>query len=396
MVSLNKEFNILLFSLNLLVKRKRSFFIFSILTLPIFLVASASFIVESIKKELILTHEELPDIVVQRVVGGRQQYINMESVDKIVNIPGIKNIYPRIWGYYYFEYSSVNFSVVGIDPLEPFYKGTLEANLKGVDIGKMIQNDDWMILGHGVYKLFKEIGYVDAAYFKMPDGDYLKLKPVAILDAKSDIFTGDIVLISKVAARKVLGMEDDEVTDIAINVFNKNEIVTIAAKIRDQLKGVRTITKNDVLNSYKNVFNYKSGFFLILFGIMIFTMILLVMDKLSGLSETEKLEIGVLKVAGWTTGDILKLKFYEATFLAIESYIAGIFLALIYVYLLKAPIMIDLFSGYGSLKIEYRLIFALNLKVLFFVFFAVVPFYIAAVIIPSYRIATMDPYEVFR
>jgi len=82
--------------------------------------------VESIKKELMITHDELPDIVVQKVIGGRQQYINIENIDKIVNIPGIKNIVPRIWGYYFFEYSNINFSVIGIDPLEPFYKRSLE------------------------------------------------------------------------------------------------------------------------------------------------------------------------------------------------------------------------------------------------------------------------------
>ncbi len=396
MGKVNKEFRIFLFSLSLLVKRKTSFFIFIILTVLIFLVSSASFITESIKKELLITHDELPDIVVQKVVGGRQQYISLESIDRIVDIPGIKHIYPRVWGYYFFDYANVNFSVVGIDPLEPSYKKSLEDALKGLEVKKMIQNDDWMILGYGVGRLFRDIGYNDGAYFKMADGEYLKLKPFAFLDKKSAIFTNDIVLVSKDAARKMLGIDENLCTDIAITVYNKNEIVLIASKIRDQLKNVRTITKNDVLNSYKNVFNYKSGFFITLFGILLFTMMLIVVDKLSGLSETEKLEIGVLKATGWTTSDVLKLKFYEASFLVVEAYITGVAISLVYVYLLKAPIMIDIFSGYGSLKLNYQLIFAVNFQVLFFIFFAVVPFYIASVIVPTYKLATMDTYEVFR
>jgi len=393
---MKKELNILLFSINLLLKRKTSYFIFFILTTLIFIVASATFVTESIKKELITTHEELPDIVVQKIIGGRQQYISAEYIDKIVDIPGIQSIYPRIWGYYYFDYASVNFTLLGIDPLEPIYKKSLEDAISGIDIRYLLKNDNWLIIGYGIGDLFKKIAYSEEAYFRLPDGEYISLKPIKILDKESAIFTNDIVMVPKKIAQKILDLPEGLYTDIAVNVSNKNEIITISSKIRDRLKDVRTISKRDVLNSYQNVFNYKSGFFITLFGILIFTMILIVVDKLSGLGNSEKTEIGVMKATGWTTGDVLKLKFYEAGFISFQAYIVGIFLALVYVFILKAPLMIDIFSGYARLKIGYSLIFALNFKVLFFIFICVIPFYIAAVIIPSYKIATTDTYEVFR
>lgn len=338
----------------------------------------------------------MPDIVIQRVIGGRQQYVHMDYIDKIVSIPGIKSILPRVWGYYYFDYSGVNFSIVGVDPLEPFYKKSLEESIKHIKIDELTRRDDWMILGYGVRSLFSDIGYVDYAYFKKPDGEYVKLRRFDYLNGESAIFTNDIILISQKMARTLLGMDEDYVTDIAVNVYNKNEVVTIAAKIRDILKDVRTVTKKDILNSYQNVFNYKLGFFITLFGVLIFTMVVIVIDKLGGLSETEKLEIGVLKATGWTTLDVLRLKFYESSFLVLQAYIMGVLLSMIYVYLLKAPIMMNIFNGYATLKTEYQLIFAVDFKTLFFVFIAVVPFYIAAIIIPTYRIATLDTYEVFK
>ncbi|MGC8768845.1 ABC transporter permease [Calditerrivibrio sp.] len=395
-MKIGKEFNIFLFSIKLLLKRKSSYYIFLILMVLVFFIASASFITASIKKELILTHEELPDIVIQRVIGGRQQYIPMDYIDKIVSIPGIKSILPRVWGYYYFDYSRVNFSIVGIDPLEPFYKKSLEENIKHIKTDDLIKRDDWMILGNGVRRLFSEIGYVDYAYFKKPNGEYIKLLRFDYLTQESAIFTNDIILISQNTARKLLGMDDDYVSDIVVNVYNKNEVVTIAAKIRDILKDARTVTKKDILNSYQNVFNYKFGFFITLFGVLVFTMMVIVIDKLGGLSETEKLEIGVLKATGWTTSDVLRLKFYESSFLVLQAFIIGVLLAVIYVYILKAPIMMNIFSGYASLKTEYQLIFAVDFKTLFLIFIAIVPFYIAAIIIPTYRIATLDTYEVFK
>lgn len=393
---MNKEIKIFLFSIHLLLKRKTSYFIFSILTTLVFIVSSASFIVESITKELILTHEELPDVVIQKITGGRQQYIPSEYIDKILDIPGISNIYPRIWGYYYFDYASVNFTLIGIDPLEPMYKNSLEKVFSGFDLQYLIKNNDWLIMGYGIGELFDKIAYSREAYFRMPNGEYLSLKPIKILDKDGAIFTNDFAIVSKSSARKILGMPEGLYTDIAITVYNKNEIDTISSKIRDRLKDVRTVSKKDILNSYRNVFSYKSGFFISLFGILIFTMILIVADKLSGLSQLEKTEIGVMKATGWTTGDVLKLKFYEAGFISFQAFIFATFLALVYVFILKAPLMIDIFSGYASLRINYSLIFAINFKVLFFTFISVVPFYVAATIIPSYKIAITDTYEVFK
>jgi ABC-type lipoprotein release transport system permease subunit len=395
-MKITKELRIFLFALTLTAKRKTSYFIFLILTILVFLISAATFITESIKKELFITHEELPDIVIQKVIGGRQQYVPYSYADKILDIPGLKDITPRVWGYYYFDYASVNFSIVGVDPLEPMYKKSLEDAFANIDIGKLTETEDWMILGYGIAKLFDEIAYRNEAYFRKPDGEYIKFVPYKQLDKKSAIFNNDIVIISKNAARKLLGLEENLYTDIAVNVYNKNEIVTIAAKIRDRLKDVRTITKKDVLNSYQNVFSYKTGFFIALFGILLFTMMVIVIDKLSGLNESEKTEIGVFKTVGWTTFDILKLKLYESFIISFHAFIAGILIAMFYVFTFKAPIFIDMFTGYSSLKMQYNLIFVFNLKIMFFIFISVVPFYVASVLIPSYKIATTDTYEVFR
>jgi len=83
-------------------------------------------------------------------------------------------------------------------------------------------------------------------------------------------------------------------------------------------------------------------------------------------------------------------------FLHFLSYMTGVTVGMIYVFYLKAPVMINIFSGYATLKLNYELIFAINFKVLAMIFFAVIPFYIAAVIIPAYRLASIDTYEVFR
>jgi len=74
----------------------------------------------------------------------------------------------------------------------------------------------------------------------------------------------------------------------------------------------------------------------------------------------------------------------------------GITVAFGFVYLLQAPLLRDIFIGYSDLKPSFELPFILDIQTLVLVFFLSVPIYIAAIIIPSWRVATLDADEVIR
>jgi ABC-type lipoprotein release transport system permease subunit len=156
------------------------------------------------------------------------------------------------------------------------------------------------------------------------------------------------------------------------------------------------ITKNDLKVSYQNIFDYKSGIFLAIFSIALFTFFMIIFDKATGVSSNEKKEIGVLKSLGWSIDDILKEKFYESFLISFFAYLLGVFLALIFVYILQAPLLKEIFMGYSQLKPEFILPFVLDFQTLFLVFFISVPLYVLSTIIPSWKIATLDAWEVIR
>ena len=111
------------YSINAILRQKyKSFFIFSIFTFLIFILTSVFFITNSIKNELNSTVDKLPQIIVQKIKAGRHYDIDIKAVDKILNISGVSEAIPRVWGYYYFENAGVNFSIVGIDQYETQYK----------------------------------------------------------------------------------------------------------------------------------------------------------------------------------------------------------------------------------------------------------------------------------
>jgi ABC-type antimicrobial peptide transport system permease subunit len=158
----------------------------------------------------------------------------------------------------------------------------------------------------------------------------------------------------------------------------------------------RVITTQDLKVSYQNIFDYKSGLFLALFIVALFTFFIIIYDKSSGLSSEEKREIGVLKAIGWRVDDVIKEKFYESFIISLFSYALGVGVALAYVYLLKAPLLRDIFVGYSQLKTDFELPFVFDIQTLFLVFFLSVPIYMAATIIPSWRVATLEADEVIR
>ena len=205
-----------------------------------------------------------------------------------------------------------------------------------------------------------------------------------------------MIVMSKESVREIFDMSPTQATDIVVKVANVEEIATIASKIKLMYPDCRVITKDDLKISYQNIFDYKSGVFLALFIVSLFTFFIIIYDKASGLSSEEKREIGILKAIGWRVDDVLKEKFYEGFIISFFAYLLGVFLSLGFVYILKAPLLQNIFTGYSELKTSFELPFVFDIQTLALVFFLSVPIYIAATIIPSWRSATLEADEVIR
>ena len=136
--------------------------------------------------------------------------------------------------------------------------------------------------------------------------------------------------------------------------------------------------------------------FLAFFIISLFTFFIIIYDKTTGLTSSEKTEIGILKALGWRVDDILKEKFYEGAIISIFSYTFGVLSALIFVYIFQAPLLRDVFEGYSTLRSTFRLPFVVDFGSLALIFFLSVPIYIGATIFPSWRVSVMDADEVIR
>jgi ABC-type lipoprotein release transport system permease subunit len=384
------------FAINALLRAKRkNIFIFIIFTLLTTLLTATFLITGSIKYELQTTVNSLPQITVQKVKAGRHYDIDSAIANEIVTIAGVEQAIPRVWGYYYFANAGVNFSIVGIDQYEEQYTNSLSKITKEFDFDKLNTHHS-MVVGKGVKKVLKESYYNDYFNFIKPNGSFKKIYLAGIFDGDTELEANDMILMSKDDVREIFDMPNGKATDIVVKVANPHEITTIASKIKLMYPDSRVITNNDLQVSYQNIFDYKSGLFLALFIISLFTFFMIVYDKSSGLSSEEKREIGILKAVGWSVDDVLKEKFYEAFIISFFAYILGILIAFGYVYGLNAPLLRDVFVGYSQLKTTFELPFIFDIQTLFLVFLLSVPIYIGATIIPSWRASTLEVDEIIR
>ena len=386
------NFYIVEYAINSLLRQKyKTIFIALVFTMLVFLLSSLFFITNSIKYELQQTLETLPEITVQKIKAGRHYDIDVSTIDEILDIHGVSGAVARVWGYYYFENAGVNFSLVGIDEYEEQYKKSFVEVASKLDFIKPS-----MIVGEGVRRVMDKNYYKEYFNFIKPDGSLMRVDIGTTFKAQSELESNDVIVMSKDNVREIFDIDESKATDIVVHVANFNEVATVASKIKLLYPDTRVITKDDLKISYQNIFDYKSGIFLALFSVSLFTFFIIIYDRVSGLSSEQKREIGILKAVGWRVDDVLKEKFYEGFIVSIFSYLVGITLAFGFVYILKAPLLQNIFIGYSQLKTSFNLPFVFDIQTLALIFFLSVPIYIAAIIIPSWRSATLEADEVIR
>ncbi len=99
---IEKQRSILDFTLSSVLRRKgKNVSLVCVYTLVVFLLGSALFLTQAMKREASLILKGSPEMVVQRLLGGRYDPIPVEYTEKIRTIRGVVSAAPRLWGYHY-------------------------------------------------------------------------------------------------------------------------------------------------------------------------------------------------------------------------------------------------------------------------------------------------------
>ena len=377
----------------LLIKHKsKHIAIFIISILIVFLISSVLFISNSLKKELFITLDNQSDFIIQKTNNGKIFDAPISWIDDFSSINGVKNVQQRVYGLYYFMPENVYFTIVGVDLFEENTNKNIKELLSVLNISDFLQNDS-MIIGNGIKKIFDKYHYFDSYDFKLLDKQSLNIKIFKDLPQEANLVANDLIIMDINLAKRILNIDEEYSTDIVLNVPNDLEKQNIKEQLILKHSNIRILQKESLKKEYENMFNYKGGIFLVLFIVVIFTFILILYQRYSMISSSDKKEIGILKAVGWSIKDIIKLKIIENFIVGFMAFIIGVIFAYIFVFILNAPILKNIFIGFSNVQND----FILNANIEFttivtlFLFF-IIPF-LSAVLIPVWKIAVIDANE---
>ncbi|BCG48736.1 Protein of unknown function DUF214 [Citrifermentans bremense] len=344
-------------------------------TLVVFAVASVLLFTHALQHEASLLLEDAPDIVVQNTLAGRPHPVPVDWRHTIGAIRGVASAAPRLWGYRYDSAFAANYTLLvpvgGESPEGSIDLGSAVSRTRGAYPGDIIS-----LSGH--------------------DGLPHPFTIRKTLSSDSQLLTADLMVLSEKDFRKLTGMPAGQATDLVVRVPNPREQRTVAEKITRLFPGARPILREEMRRTYDAIYGWRSSLLLVIFSGAGLAFFIFAWDKATGISAEERREIGILKAVGWDTSDVLLMKFWEGIVVSLSAFLAGSILAYLHVFFFSSALFLPVLKGWSTLYPSFRLQPSVDLRQLAALFFLTVVPYTVAVIIPSWRAATIDPDVVMR
>lgn len=385
--------SLLAFSLSSLVRRKaRSLALGGGLVFAVALIAAVVFLTESLRAAAERAHAAYPDIVVQKLVGGRPTTIAGGESDKLRDIPSVRSVAPRIWGYVFVPALQGNVTIVGTGE---------GASPVSVANGVLAEGRD---LQRGAHEMVA--GVELATFLGMVPGDELglpgatqdahALKLVGTFRSSLDLWTADVILVDEADARALLGVPPESATDLAVNLANPQEARVVARSITERIPGARVVERDLLTRVYHLAYGRRAGLVLGATIPAILALLVLAWDRASGIGPEERKEIAVLKAVGWSTSDVLWAKLFESVLVGASATALGLLLGYAWVFWFGAPGLRPALVGWSVLYPRAPLVPAVDLAQLLGIGLAVLGPFVLASIVPAWRAATADPLETMR
>ena len=224
---IEKQRHIIDFALSSLLRRWRTnTALFALYTLIVFILASVVFFTEAIRREASHVLKGSPEVIVQRLMAGRQELVSLDHLEKIRGIMGTSDARGRLWGYYFEPAVAANYTLVATEEADR-HPGTIA-------------------IGQGVSRTLAA-NRGDMIPFKAHDGTYLTLEVRDMLPTDSELVSSDLIEISEEDFRALFGIPAGLYTDLTLRVRNPRETTVVADKIRRLLPDTRPILRDEIL-----------------------------------------------------------------------------------------------------------------------------------------------------
>lgn len=356
------------------------------LALVVALFSSTILLTDSLRREYELSVERMPALTVQQLVAGRPALIDASVAAELRDVPTVRHVTPRVWGYYFFTAIEANVTIVGVEA-EDAFEPALER-------GRLPRGPDEIAVGAALADLLAlrvgdEMG--------IPIGsEVLFSRVVGTFGDASAIRSADMIVATPAHARALLGVPDGMATDLAIELTTVDEAAVVTQRIVERLPGARVLDRRLLRRTYELTFDTRGGLLAAWLLPALAAFLLLAWERLTGLGAEERREIGVLKAIGWGTADVLAARMWSSLVISVFGTGLGLVVAYLHVFALGAPGLIDALLGWSAVHPKMDLAPALDPVQVFALLGAVVVPFVGVSVVPAWRAAMIDPDEAMR
>jgi ABC-type lipoprotein release transport system permease subunit len=365
------------------------------LAFAVALVAAVLFLAAALRGEADRARGAIPDVVVQRLSSGRPATIALGDITKLAEIPSVRAVRARVWGYVFLPDVQGNVTVVGTGGV----KDASPLHLADVP-GTLAEGRD---LAPGAHEMVA--GANLARFLGLHLGDSLALPSavpsppltlVGTFGSSVELYANDVLLCDDADARAILDIPPDRATDLALDVINPAEARVIAKTVLARLPGTRVVEGELLGRVYALAYGRRAGLVLAAAIPAILALLVLAWDRASGLAPEEKKEIAILKAVGWSSADVLWAKLYESLLVGAAATGIGLLLGYAWVFPFGAPGLRAAIAGWSVLYPTGTLTPEVDFAQLLAIACAVLGPFVALSVVPAWRAASLDPMESMR
>ncbi|UCC27901.1 MAG: ABC transporter permease [Candidatus Bathyarchaeota archaeon] len=361
------------------------------LAIAIMVLGSTIFLSDGLLKEAQLSVEYAPDITVQNMQAGRVVPMSYTYAEYFSRFLDVKRIVPRVWGYVFLEDSI--YTLMGIDPSAT---PTIEEMGLTVASGRFFlpNEKNVAIIGSHVadnlnIQLNDEVRIAEVHAF-------YSFTVIGIFDSDISLFTSDLILVDMETSRDFLNVPPETVTDLCIYLDDEAKIPSTASVISEVYPDLRVITRESMKDAVASTYGIRSGYVSVLWYVLLISVILVAWNQASSASREAQREVGILKALGFSTSNILEIRFLETLILGFISASIGVFLAIFYDLYLGAPIIRNFMLGWSAIYPDFPVPIYIGFGSLLTLYAAAIVPLLVGTLIPAWKSAITEPDLVMR
>jgi ABC-type lipoprotein release transport system permease subunit len=352
------------------------------------ILGAMSFLSDGISREATTSATFAPDITVQNMMAGRPAAVHLVDAQAISLIPDVEKVVPRAWGY--IAYDGKIYTVMGIDP-----------------VNMPIPSDINFVISEGQFLSPNQpfsavVGKYLADKFGLQVGDVLTLETetglgnysfsvTGVFETNVNLYTSDLILVNINEAHQFFSECPGCVTDLCVYVKDAAQTNEVASQIKTYNPMLRVLTRDAITDATQSTYGARSGFVSIAWYVLLISVILVAWNQATATGTEMKKEVGILKALGFSTSNILEIRFIETLILGFVAATIGIFLAIAYDAYLGAPVLRDFMLGWSAAYPGYPLPINVSLSTVLILYAsAVFPLFIGS-LIPAWRSAITEP-----